>query len=66
MKSEIVLRSEAMNILIEKLGIADTERFINSIKREKFNYTEWIRDLLKDKTFDEVYNMAVKYQQDIK
>jgi hypothetical protein len=65
MKPELVLRSEAMTILIEKLGIVDAERFINSIKRDKFNYTEWRKDLLKDKTFDEIFNMAVEHQKNI-
>ncbi|KZX12098.1 hypothetical protein [Methanobrevibacter filiformis] len=65
MKSELVLRSEAMGFLIEKFGIVGAERFINSIKREKFDYTEWRRDLLKDKSVNEIYNMAVEFQKNI-
>jgi hypothetical protein len=65
MKPELVLRCEAMDILIEKLGVIDTERFINSIKRDNFDYTEWRRDLFKDKSFDEVYNMAVEFENNL-
>ncbi|MGL6298852.1 MAG: hypothetical protein ACRC1M_06785 [Methanobacteriaceae archaeon] len=45
MKSEIALRTEAMNILVKGLGIVDAERFIATIKKDKFDYTEWRRDL---------------------
>jgi hypothetical protein len=33
---EIIIRNEAIEILVKKLGLVDTERFIDSIK--KINY----------------------------
>jgi hypothetical protein len=64
-KPELVLRCESKDILVEKLGIVDAERFINSIKRDNFNYTEWRRYLFKDKSFDEVYNMAIEFEKNL-
>ncbi|MDR3291544.1 MAG: hypothetical protein LBT10_05265 [Methanobrevibacter sp.] len=63
MKSEILIRNEAMNILVKKLGLVDAERFIASIKRDNFDYTEWRRDLYKNMTIDEIYNEASEFQK---
>jgi len=43
MKTDNVLRCEAMNLLIKGLGEVETERFIYLVKREHFDYTEWQR-----------------------
>ena len=66
MKSEAVLRVEAMNLLVENLGLVDAERFVDLIKRDKFDYTEWQRDLWEGKTIDEINEMAIKFQKEKK
>lgn len=62
MKTDRVLRLEATEALIKALGEVDTERFIAMIKRETFDYTEWRRNLWKDKTIDEIHQMAVEFE----
>ena len=66
MKSEIALRSEAMKILTKNLGKVDTERFISSIKKDSFDYTEWRKDLWEDKTIEEIHELAGKYENNHK
>jgi len=61
MKSEAVLRAEVMKILVKNFGLVDAERFIDIIKRDEFDYTEWQRDLWKDKTTTEIHNEAKQY-----
>jgi hypothetical protein len=62
LKPESVLRAEAMNLLIEHLGLVDAERFINSILKDQFDYTEWRRDnLWKDKTIEEIHQEAAAF-----
>jgi len=63
MKSEIALRSEAMKILTKNLGKVDAERFISSIKKDQFDYTEWRKDLWKDKTIEEIHELAGQYEK---
>jgi len=63
LKSETVLKLEAMNMLVENLGLVDAERFIDLIKRDSFDYTEWQRNLWKGKTIDEINKMAIKFQK---
>jgi hypothetical protein len=60
-KSDIVLRVEAMRILLESLGAVNTERFINSIKADHFDYTQWQQNLWKDKTIDEIHQKATDF-----
>ncbi|MCL2157491.1 MAG: hypothetical protein FWH54_05670 [Methanobrevibacter sp.] len=61
MKSEAELRSEVMKSLKENFGLVDTERFIDIIKKDDFDYTEWQGDLWKDKTTSEIHDEAKQY-----
>ena len=58
MKTDNVLRIDAMKLLLKGLGEVETERFIYLIKKEHFDYTEWQRTLWDDMTVDEVYKLA--------
>ena len=57
-KSENVLRCTGMEILVNGLGLVNTERFINYLKNDRFDYTEWQRNLWKDKTVEEIHQAA--------
>ena len=58
MRTDNILRIDAMHLLLRELGEVETERFIYLIKREQFDYTEWQRGLWSDLTIDEVYKLA--------
>jgi hypothetical protein len=64
MRTDNVLRVDAMNLLLKGLGEIETERFIYLIKREHFDYTEWQRTLWDDLTIDEVYNLAADREKE--
>jgi len=60
--TDTVLKSTAIEILIENLGIINTERFIALINRESFNYTEWRRENLPDDiSVEELSRQAEEY-----
>ena len=61
MRSTTAIISDAYDCLIEKLGIVETEVFISTIKRERFDYTEWRKDKFEGKTLDELLDDAVEY-----
>ena len=63
MRTNAVLRIDAMDVLIKTLGEIDAERFVTIIKADDFDYTKWQRNLWKDKTIDEIYDMAVKFEE---
>ncbi len=61
MNSDLMILSQGMNALTEKLGIVDAEKFIVLIKRDQSNYTEWRRSLWADKSVDEIFEAAKRY-----
>jgi hypothetical protein len=60
--NEAVLRKTAMQVLIDRFGVIDTERFVSSLNREPFDYTVWQRDLWDDKTVEEIFHLAQSRQ----
>jgi hypothetical protein len=62
-RTDTVLRVDAMAVLLKYLGEIDTERFIGMIQTDTFDYTEWQRNLWKDKTTDDIYTMAVEFEK---
>ncbi|MCL1993367.1 MAG: hypothetical protein FWG66_10535 [Spirochaetes bacterium] len=64
MKTETVLRIEAIELLLNTFGVLDTERFIFSIKNNNFDYAEWRKDLWKDKSLEEIHKMATDFEKE--
>jgi hypothetical protein len=63
LETEAVLRKEGMEALLDKLGRVDAERFITSIIREPFDYTEWQSQLFKDLSVEELSAKAQAYYE---
>ena len=63
MKTDNVVRLEAMNALIATLGTVDTERFISMVKRDTFDYTEWQRTLWSGKSIEEIHALATEHEK---
>ena len=63
MRTDSVVRIYAITVLLDNLGVLDTERFISMIKRDNFDYTEWRRDLFKDKSIEEIHAMATGHER---
>jgi len=43
MKTDSEIRAEGMAALVAALGSVEAERFVASLSRERFDYTEWRR-----------------------
>lgn len=56
-KTDSVVRSEGMEILLNGLGKVDAERFISLVIKEQFDYTKWQRELFKG---ENVRNLSSK------
>ncbi len=61
MRSTSVIMTDAMNYLIEKLGIVETEIFISNLIKEPFDYTQWQKDYFNDVSLEELNRQAVEY-----
>jgi hypothetical protein len=58
MRTEAEIRMTGMHALIDALGLVETERFLISINREPFNYTEWRRHGLPVYPLEELARLA--------
>jgi len=62
MRTDSVLRYEAMELLLKAFGMVDAERFICMIKRDNFDYTEWRRTQWNDMTIEEIHKAATAFE----
>ena len=65
MRSTAAVMDEGMTILLEKLGVLDTELFISTLLKERFGYTEWREEHYSDLDIDihEFNRRAVEYDK---
>jgi hypothetical protein len=64
MMSDTALRCAGMKLLAENLGELEAERFIFLMNSDRFDYTEWQRDLFEDMTLHELGEKAMQFQRD--
>ena len=55
------LKRKGIEALIKELGEVEAERFITLLMREPFDYTEWRKQLWKDKTVADLSRDAMEY-----
>ncbi len=63
MVSDIEIMNRGIYYLLEKLGVVETERFIATISRERFDYTKWQRERFDNMDPDDFNKSAVEYSQ---
>ena len=63
MISDTAIKQKGFEVLKEKLGIVEMERFIMLINREKFDYTKWRKDLFEDMDVEELSNKANEFSK---
>jgi hypothetical protein len=63
MNSDVVIRATGMEVLIEKLGMVEAERFVMLIQKDSFDYTKWRENLFNNMTLEELSQRAMEYRQ---
>jgi len=63
MRTDTVIKMEAIDLLLKTFGVLETERFITSIKNNNFDYTEWQKNLWNDKSIEELHEMATEFEK---
>ena len=63
MRTETVIKTEAMDLLLKTFGVLETEMFITSIKSNNFDYTEWRKSLWNDKSIEEIHEIATEFEK---
>ena len=60
MKSDTVILNDGMRILLDNLGMIETERFIMLIQKETFDYTLRQEDLFENMSVEEISEKAAE------
>jgi len=63
MSNTAVIMQKGIDILLENLGVLDTEQFISTLLKEPFDYTEWSREHYASADLHELNMRAVEYDK---
>ena len=63
MKTDTEIKMEGIEVLIEKLGEVEAERFISLMIKEPFDYTKWQRKLFKGEGIEEISKKAMELRK---
>jgi hypothetical protein len=66
MRADTLIKNDGINVLINSLGLVETERFVMLMQKETFDYTKWQENLFEDMTIEEIYNNAAKLRNERK
>lgn len=66
MKTDNQVLQEGYNILFNNMDIVDAEKFIALIQRNRFDYTEWRKNLFENMTIDEIITEGKKFAVDFR
>lgn len=64
-RTDTAVKTEGMQVLLEKLGEVDAERFISLIIKEPFDYTKWQSNMFERKSVRDISNAAMGYTQNL-
>jgi len=63
MRTETEITFDGMQILVDKLGMVEAEKFIAIIHTETFDYTQWRERLWTNTTVEELSHEAMSYRK---
>ena len=63
MSNTAIVMEKGINILLENLGVLDTELFISTLLKEPFDYTEWSRKHYSNVNLHEFNKRAVEFDK---
>jgi hypothetical protein len=58
--NDTILLDTGMDVLVEKLGLIDAERFVYLMNKEPFDYTKWRQNLFVGMTGREISALAME------
>lgn len=53
-ESDVALSARCMDVLVQHVGLLETERFIAYLSRERADYTKWRQDQFEDLSLEEL------------
>ena len=59
-RTDTVVKTEGMKVLLDALGKVDAERFISLIIKEPFDYTKWQENLFEGMSINDISSAAMQ------
>ena len=63
MGNTATIMEKGIDVLLKNLGVLDTEHFISTLLRERFDYTEWSKDYFANCNPDQFLKEAVEFDK---
>jgi hypothetical protein len=63
MRVDAEIKTLGFEVLTQRLGLVDAERFVTLIQREKFDYTIWRQSLFAGISGEEISRRAMAFHQ---
>jgi hypothetical protein len=63
MRVDAEIKTLGFEVLTQRLGLVDAERFVTLIQREKFDYTIWRQSLFAGMSGEEISRRAMEFHQ---
>jgi hypothetical protein len=63
MKTDTLIRHDGIDVLLNNLGLVETERFIMLIQSEPFDYTKWQEHLFEGMSIEEISEKAAGFRK---
>lgn len=63
MRVDTEIKTLGFEVLTQRLGLVDAERFVTLIQREKFDYTTWRQSLFSGMSGEEISRRAMEFYQ---
>ncbi|MCX7044386.1 MAG: hypothetical protein NTX50_02725 [Candidatus Sumerlaeota bacterium] len=61
MRTDAEIVHEGFMLLRNNMDIVEAERFITIMQREKFDYTQWRKNLFEEMPLEEISHRAMEY-----
>jgi hypothetical protein len=61
--NDTILLDTGMDILVEKLGLVEAERFVFLMNKESFDYTKWRQNLYEGMSAREISAKAMELRE---
>ena len=63
MRTDVEIKRDGYQAILEKLDIVEAQRFIALISRDKFDYTKWRESLFEGLSAEDISRKAMEFRQ---
>ena len=66
MRSDYEICDDGLKLLFSKMDILEAEKFIILMKQDKFDYTQWRKNLWEDKSLEDICRQGDEFSKKLR